>query len=494
MALFACAALFVISVLVAQRSLWGALVLCTFLAPWQGLDVDVGLRLTAYLVAVAGSVLVVITKPRVPLNSSSARHNYEMVAVFIGFAIALSIFHLPFLPHKDVAGGAARGPQLRAILQIPRLLLSLAPILLARRLPLSLRGITKLGRVYVLSCVVLAGVGWFQIGVWYATGRNPIPIGLVHSVLTGAGREATRDAWIPFRGAHIYRMNSFGGEPRHLGQALVVGMLLIEIAWVVRAGRKTGWNMVVWALLFVSALATGSTSAIYLWLMGTGLLIGLRTVVRPPGIRRFTRWTSGALLGTSLATVGIALLVNYAGHPGLTYATSLLRDRTLDRVLFEDTDAATVEMLENNTRVLLTGTGVGNAHLYVDPYVDPRFWHYLHDTSFVARSQWLRWLSELGVGGLGLFIAMCFSVILDLGRKSRAHTLPPATRSACAMMALAISVLSVGFLARHSVAELFYLALALGLSTANRSFTGPSLCHGYLASRHPVIQRRVRNP
>src|SRR5690606_11434799 len=103
----------------------------------------------------------------------------EAFTWFAVFAIFWSLSQIYFLPEATVAGGALRGTVARAVLQIFVFILSISPAFL---LPLTLRSMRDLyeaGKVYILSCYCLAVVGFFQIVVWYATGRDPLPIGIL---------------------------------------------------------------------------------------------------------------------------------------------------------------------------------------------------------------------------------------------------------------------------------------------------------------------------
>jgi len=99
-----------------------------FLAPWQGLDVDVGLRITAYLAILAPLAVVTLlwVLERGALASQSTRAS-EYFFLFIAYAVIWSLFQLPFLPHAEVAGGELRSPRLRAVMQIPMFLLTTSP-------------------------------------------------------------------------------------------------------------------------------------------------------------------------------------------------------------------------------------------------------------------------------------------------------------------------------------------------------------------------------
>lgn len=107
-----------------------ALYLVVFLAPWHGLDLDVGLRVTAYQIALIPLILVTVSHMAVRGWKKYSSPGYIFLATFVVYAISRSLLAVPFLPAADISGGFFRGPEVRAISQIVMFCFSLSPIFL----------------------------------------------------------------------------------------------------------------------------------------------------------------------------------------------------------------------------------------------------------------------------------------------------------------------------------------------------------------------------
>ncbi len=407
------------SAFLAIRAPFRALVAAVFFAPWAGFDVDVGLRVTAYLIFLAplvGVFLLSVIKGR---HAREALGSLGLLWLVIVYAVLWSLAQIPFLPEAAVAGGALRSPELRAVVQIVMFFIMIAPVFLVPWLVRNLDQVRYLVGTYLVSVVILASLGWVQLVIWVATGSDPIPIGFVDNLLGGAAGQ--RSGQFMFGGDVIFRMSAFGGEPRDLGAGLVVGLLFIQ------AGVRPRWRFasLVWPFLFVSMLATFSTMALITW-FGASLV---QLVFRERN-NRSLREGIVAFNKRSLY-IGIVLLVLI---PGTFIAfpesriVQVIELRTIERVIggssasgggpayLEDFNAAVIGFLRASPAYALTGVGLGNAHLYADPFLPDYAVFYAGGTSFVAKSAGLRWISEIGVIGLSAFLIWWASVIRRTAR------------------------------------------------------------------------------
>ncbi|MBC7520897.1 MAG: hypothetical protein H7268_07370, partial [Sandarakinorhabdus sp.] len=62
------------------------------------------------------------------------------------------------------------------------------------------------------------------------------------------------------------------------------------------------------------------------------------------------------------------------------------------------------------------GVGLGNAHLYATPYLDPLYALYAEGNVFVAKTQYLRFISEIGIIGLSLFLGWYLWLTIETAR------------------------------------------------------------------------------
>ena len=86
----------------------------------------------------------------------------------------------------------------------------------------------------------------------------------------------------------------------------------------------------------------------------------------------------------------------------------IIANRTIERVnsdgALEDFDKTILSWLESAPQAAVAGVGLGNAHLYATPFLDPLFALYAEGNVFVAKTQYLRFISEIGIIGLALFL------------------------------------------------------------------------------------------
>ncbi|WP_139556669.1 hypothetical protein [Methylotetracoccus oryzae] len=432
-----------------------------FLSPWQGLSADVGVNVSAFQLVVLGALLGNYIRRSSRLFRSGFLLLPGSFYVFLVYVIVNSLAQLPFLPDVTLSIGEARNPTTRAVLQIVVFLLSLAPVLLAATAVRQANDLFRLGRTYLISCLILAGIGWVQVIWWRVTGRDPLPIGFLQSVLTGSDSILRTGLYGTDVGEFI-RMCSFGGEPKGLGQALVVALLLIQTGVLAQLGVKPARRISITLILAISAVATLSTSALALWTIGS-LVVALQAISS-----RNSRETKNTPLIFPLA-LGIlaAALVGYVSIsgpgsvvPGGASVSDILIERTLGRSLIEDFDQAVLGFLAQAPLYGILGVGLGNVHLYADEFLDPLTAAFAHGMAFVAKSGYLRLISEAGIIGLALFCVSVISIIRRLGVAAKRVQNPREKVLLHSLTCLA-GVLFFFFLGRTYVAPQFYLVLGV---------------------------------
>src|SRR3982750_2154941 len=103
---------------VAARSLRAGLLAVVFLTPWNGFDVDFGLRVSAYQITVAAVLAVAFVRSLPPGWRVERIAAGRMLAVFVTFAVCWSLLQVAFIPDAEIAGGFTRQPGVRAPIQI----------------------------------------------------------------------------------------------------------------------------------------------------------------------------------------------------------------------------------------------------------------------------------------------------------------------------------------------------------------------------------------
>jgi hypothetical protein len=449
----------------------GLLYAAIALSPWQGLDFDVGLRVTASRILLGILLLPSLAR----LTMVAGRRGFLPIVgplkALAVYAVLLSLARIPFLPSAQVAGGALRAPAARSLFQCVYFLAIFGSLLV---IPFYLRTAEEVraaGAWFLRSLVLLAGLGWLQLALWYGVGWNPFPIGLIG----GGDPNALREATIVAGDTTIHRMNALGGEPKDLAQGMTVGLFLLQALWLVgdrAAGHRRQWA---WILLFLSMFATLSTSAIFMWLVGTVIQLFaqpfLSRGVSVAGRQRFR--VSGAV-GAVAFLAALCLLVPKDLGRGQSL-TDLILSRTVERLELEDYDQAISQFLVHEPEWLMLGVGLGDVHLHADRYLPEDSLFYAAGTAFRSKMGLLRVLSELGMVGLGLWTGGVLAQILRLRRAI--PRLPPSQFS----FAEAVPSLGVALLAAYSlvsgVEEMLYLVLGTMVAltaAARRQARAPS--------------------
>ena len=372
------------------------------LIPWQGLEFDFGVRVLPSVLI--GGLLFVLTLQRATLRGVPRGAVLGAVAAY---AILWTILVMSFLPSAEVSGRFARQPVASSALQILMFLITISPVWIVPRIVKDNAEIVLIGKLFLLSLCILAFLGWIQMGVWGATGRDPFPVGYVNEILGGTQGVKSGIIW---RGdSMIFRMASFGGEPKVFGISMLVGLLVIQGGWLGKRERKR-WAL--WCFLFASLVASFSTMALIGWVGATVLQFAIRPgldVGFPRSIRCKRGLAPIVLLFLIVFAVGSIGSIGSIGSDG-SALIKLIEDRTVTRVssegqgVLEDFNVAILGFLENNPSWAITGTGLGNAHLYANAYLPEDAVRYADGTAFVAKSGALRWVSEVGTMTLIMFI------------------------------------------------------------------------------------------
>jgi hypothetical protein len=391
---------------VALRDVRVALLLSVFLLPFSGLDVDVGLRITMYQVALLPVVLISVARLTQPGFTPPAIAAGALFAAFLLWSMIWSLLQLGVIPQPQVGDSILRSPSVRAVIQIMLLVFALSPIFVSPMVIDRMDDVRRMGRLYIAGVVVLAIIGWAQLAIWYATGTNPIPVEAFNALL-GGSNSAEVSGSFGFESLNIYRMNSFAGEPRELAIAACLAILMLQ-AHALTARNPGGWRLaLIWLLLFVTLLATFSTSGLGLWLIASLTLIPACLLFRIPLAR-----SPAQLLGAAAAFIVPTVMVIAAIQSSGFDIIGLLSERTIERLggdgAIEDFDLAILSFLASHPRAAIAGTGLGNAHLYATPYLDPLFALYAEGNVFIAKTLYLRLISEVGVIGFFLFLGWYF--------------------------------------------------------------------------------------
>jgi hypothetical protein len=454
---------FIVGLLTAMASPRAAALLTIFFVSWNGLDIDFGLRVTVYQLLLLPLLLVTITRAALPGWQPPIVPARTLLLLMVLQTIFWSLVQLGFLPVISVGDSALRGPTARAIVQIFMFLFTVSPVVV---IAWSLRGAddaARAFRIYLASLVVLAVLGWCQIIVKYSIDVDPYPIGALNVALGGSSSIGQREGQFAFEALKIYRMNSFAGEPRNLGVALAIGMSALQILALVSPRRPKLGYVALYAFFLITELATFSTSGIGVWLASIAATLPLIWLTRTRIERRTTSLV--AVAATVVGLFGVAIIGLEASDVPIL---DLLNERTIDRVsrdgAIEDFDLAIIDYFRSDPTAIVTGVGLGNAHLYAMPFLDPLFALYAEGAVFVGKSGFIRTISEAGIIGLALLL-LWFGRLMQLAAAVRARATPGA--AAIAAIPMIAFLLSSLFQSEMYVAAGLLSAILIG-AAANR--------------------------
>lgn len=431
------------------------LLVAVFFIPWSGLDVDIGLRVTAYLVFItplfAATVFRSLVKTRQRLHLGA----FWLIVIY---AVIWSACQLPFLPVENVVGGALRQPAVRGTFQILMFLITISPIWLVPTYIRDRAGLLQMGKCYLVSVGILALIGWMQLAIWIATGTDPFPVGFFNGLLGGMGGE--RSGMFQYTGGVIYRMSSFGGEPKGLGIGLAVALLLLQAG----VSLKGSWGRWFWPFLFISMVATFSTMALLGWLGATvvQLFVSSEGRLKAPdflssrhGVKRMFLWSIPVLMLAVVAAQSIPVFE-------LIHMRTTTRIVESDRLALEEFNVAVLDFLLAHPWWAAVGTGLGNVHLYADSFLPEYAVRYAEGTPFVAKSGALRWVSELGLLTLIGFVGWIFSTSSKNARLAR--NFPGWQYLLGIVVKLLLPLMSLWFVSGY-IAPQFYITIGVCVAT-----------------------------
>lgn len=186
----------------------------------------------------------------------------------------------------------------------------------------------------------------------------------------------------------VFRASSFAGEPKHLGILMSAGLIYCYLARLMRI--PIGKYFVFHKPLAMGAALLASLSSTGFAL--TAASFGVAVIIYFRRIRS---------LDVVVAGVAFAVLVTQVIGTGSDFATSLLAQ--LNRMEIEVQDASVVQGLLHQPALMLTGTGLGNIHLFAVDFLPVDF-PLFRDDGYKANSG--LWFIIGDSGLIGLFLLL----------------------------------------------------------------------------------------
>jgi hypothetical protein len=350
--------------------------------PFYGVVTDVGLQITPpILIGVVTALDLFVTKTRFP----------AVVVNYIIFAFSVSLFWSFNLPSIVKNFPPLRG-EYRWIMQLIFFLLNYFPVLFVAKHLKTDQQFLKLLRFVFGSAVLLVGLGVLQYFVYQSTGVDLFPLNTFKP-------EYTETASFEAGKLKIFRVSSFGaGEPKNFAYTCVIIMTFLLSRSFFLPSFKVKYTPVIFAATLFVFLMTFSTQGYVIFGFNMLLIILFDIVSNKKITRRSMLFLSGV----------VALAVYASTLPIVRLIFDLRVTQRLETGGVEDYNETINLMLADNPHHVLLGTGLGNVHLFSADYIPPEFSFYMANTVFIAKSGYLRIISDLGLVGLFLFVMMFF--------------------------------------------------------------------------------------
>jgi len=372
-----------------------------FSIPFFGLMYDVGVSLTIDRFWAVIMLLVLILNK----NLFKIEKSLKYLLFFIFYAFSITIIISQFLPDTANLFPPFRG-KYRYITQILIWGLLIITVFYFTKYLKTEEDVKQLLKTLIISSFTLSLIGIFQYLFYKRFGYDIIPIGF----LQGEERSGIFD----YEGKHIFRVSSIGGEPKHFAYTLsIVLPLLIFSKYFKIINLRYYFSISI--VMLINLFLTFSTQGYILFILN--IFIGLIFIIFYKGIKlKFIVYSS-----LIFAFIIILLILN-------PIIFDLIKLRTIDRLTdpsiigassaIEDWNEAVIGFLNNNPHWLLTGVGLGNIHLYAQDYI-PEYANYMQNNVFVAKSGFLRLLSETGIIGLFIFIIAYIRPLISIYKNSK---------------------------------------------------------------------------
>lgn len=427
-----------------------------FVLPFHSWFYNLGLNLTVYQIL----TLLMLFQAAIRRRNLLYVGNKNIVLFFLYAVLNTVIISVFFVDEFRILGGFFRSEG-RFVAQIALLMISLSIIPLAFNYIKVIEDVRLYLKTYLSALSVLSFLGWVQYLVYSSSAVDIFPlsvdaVGRFHSGLYA------------FEGSNIFRMSSLGGEPKGFSMSLIMGASIIHIF---NRNRIYFFRHDV-ALKYIfafTAFATLSTSGAVLFAILLFVYIAYQSLKAGASIRLNSK---RVLYGMGLFILTVSLLGVYWGT-----VAQLVEQRVFDRtVLSEDFDAVIQIFLSEFPGYLVFGAGLGNIHNLAYPYVPVYWMHYMGDSIFVAKSGYLKLISELGVVGLSMFLIMVHGVYWRLGGNKKYAS--PRNFEILNSLQLLLLIALVAYLSRaYLSAEMFLILAIANVLVAPKEFKVPSRSH-----------------
>ncbi len=362
--------------------------LAIFFLPFKSLYLWVGTNIEIWKILSAASLL--IYGPTFLLKSYNGIKNnryFHLLLFYIFYAVFMTIIFLIVIPEHDkhpVIGGFFKNEG-RYIYQIGLFIITINLILWPIYIIKKEEELFKVFKITFYSVAVLSILGIIQELSIMLIDFDPFPI---HRP-TGFDYEGG-SLVIPEAGTR-HRMNSLAGEPKHLGIALIIGMVILLLHRL--NGKKiVKYDFIFLTIFLICLVMTYSTTG-YVWFSVVMLIIAML----------YSFKLSKNIIGFFIAAGLTMVVVHYStmGEPA-PYIV-----KTINKVGLEVQDEAVFDFFKKEPYYAITGLGLGNVHFYAIDYL-PQGFPLFRDMPFKGNSGFFLLLGDIGF--LGIFMLSVYII------------------------------------------------------------------------------------
>lgn len=419
-----------------------------FLLPFQSWFYNVGLTLYAFQFAILLMIMkaVFVDRNKV-LNVFRFKNKY--IVAFLIYAILSTVIISNFYIENFMNVGGYFRSEGRYIAQLILFVLMFSVIPISFIYLKSIDDIIQSLKIYLLSLLVLSALGWIQFTIFNVLGIDIFPIGIAEDDTLVSG------VW-----DGIYRISSLGGDPKAFSLSLIIGFFIIYLF-----NRNNicffKYDYYLKYFILITAFATFSTSGIVMFSIVAALvfahtIFSIKTIARKGAKRK-------------IISIIILLLTGLLIIENLDFIDKVIQERIINReITREDFDAPILTFLSKFPEYLLFGSGLGNIHNFAFPYIRLENLYYMEGNIFVAKSGYLRIISELGLVGFTLLVLLINSVYRNL--KKLKKSVPIETKKIISSMQLLLLVVLISYFSRSYVFGELILIISLANVFGNAKF------------------------
>ena len=386
-----------------------------FIMPWVALVIEFGVSLK-----VSEFVLMILFLKYLTVGNIRPNNfvGWGPLLVFILIAIGSAIYTLELGPKVPLFAGGS--PFRNGYGRVFTTLLSLLLVLLYLLLIFSSRRVIdpiEFLKVYIWSSLLLAGLGLIQLFVFTLTGVDITPIGSL------VGDEYVRSGYISIQGSSFLRVSSFGGEPKGLGQSLVIAVAILMVFGNRLGFRKmTYFSMI--ALLTIVIIATTSTSA-FVTLFCIAVFVTILSKRKFPftksSIRNLMVAISMSVFGLYYSIAALTDTLAWRGYETSRSYWDAVKFRFIGRLRLDDTDSLIMESYVGDYIGLIYGRGLGLAHHYAYKYIPQHMLYYLDGKILPSKSGVSYYVGYAGLAGLCAMALFASNMIPAKDKLHRYH-------------------------------------------------------------------------